>query len=198
MKEISPQHGENGRKSAILGVRGRKIFQLGCWTPGRGEECFNRGACGPVGVPVAGGPGRCVCRWAAARPRAVRASSFARRVASKPGQALPPPTGTAAWPSGPSGALHTSGARCAGVWFGVSPRCPARACRPLAWRPVPTAIPQVSCSALVRIAVEPTPNFACNSPVSLSRPEIRSLELQRLQTLLKLRPIELHAIFRFL
>ena len=46
--------------------------------------------------------------WAAARPRAVRAASFARRVVSKPGQAPPPPTSTAA---GPSGALHTSGAR---------------------------------------------------------------------------------------
>ena len=42
-----------------------------------------------------------------ARPRAVRAASFARRVASKPGQAPPPPTGTAA---DPSGALHTGGA----------------------------------------------------------------------------------------
>ena len=59
-----------------------------------------------AGVP-GGGPGRCVCRWAAARPRAVRAASFARRVASKPGQASLPPTGTAA---GPSGALHTGGA----------------------------------------------------------------------------------------
>ena len=36
-----------------------------------------------------------VCPWAAARPLAVRAASFARRVVSKPGQALPPPTGTA-------------------------------------------------------------------------------------------------------
>ena len=53
-----------------------------------------------------GGPGRCVCRWAAARPRAVRAASFARRVSSKPGQAPPPPTGTAA---GTSGTLHTGG-----------------------------------------------------------------------------------------
>ncbi|MBS4939803.1 MAG: hypothetical protein KHZ63_09255, partial [Actinomyces sp.] len=44
---------------------------------------------------------------AAARPRAVRAASFARRVDSKPGQAPPPPTGTAA---APSGALHTGGA----------------------------------------------------------------------------------------
>ena len=47
-------------------------------------------ACGSAGVPGAGGPGRCVCRWAAARPRAVRAASFARRVVSKPGQAPPP------------------------------------------------------------------------------------------------------------
>ena len=36
--------------------------------------------------------------WAAARPRAVRAASFARRVDSLSGQALPPPTGTAARP----------------------------------------------------------------------------------------------------
>ena len=33
--------------------------------------------------------------------------------------------GTAVRPSGPSGALHTSGARCAGVWLGASARCPA-------------------------------------------------------------------------
>ena len=46
----------------------------------------------------AAGPGCLVCPWAAARPRAVRAASFARRVASKPGQAPPPPTGTAARP----------------------------------------------------------------------------------------------------
>ena len=38
------------------------------------------------------------CPWAAARPRAVHAASFARRVGSKPGQAPPPPTGTAARP----------------------------------------------------------------------------------------------------
>ena len=43
----------------------------------------------PEGPAV--GPGCLVCPWAAARPRAVRAASFARRVASKPGQALPPP-----------------------------------------------------------------------------------------------------------
>ena len=128
-----------------------------------------RAACGPTGVSGAGGPGRCVCRWAAARPRDVRAvccclwlrwCSGRRRarpparsphaslrlgvvdlearpcppdppapstpvvlcrwrvagcVGSKPGQAPPPPTGTAVWPSGPSGALHTSGTWCADV-----------------------------------------------------------------------------------
>ena len=120
-----------------------------------------RVACGPTGVPGAvwcvGGPGCFMCPWAAvfllvvccpdrspaaawpARPLAVRAASFARRVVSKPGQApqasrrppigrgvcvlsvqvLPPPTGTAA---GSSGALHPSGAWCAGVWLGVAPR----------------------------------------------------------------------------
>ena len=56
------------------------------------------------------GPGRCVCWSAAARPLAVRAASFARRVVSKPGQAPPPPTGTAARFSGLSGSLHTVGA----------------------------------------------------------------------------------------
>ena len=63
-----------------------------------------------------------MCRWAAARPRAVRAASFARRVVSKPGQAPPPPTGTAA---APSGALHASGAWCADR-CGASTRSPAR------------------------------------------------------------------------
>ena len=48
---------------------------------------------------------------------------------SKPGQALPPPTGTAAVPSG---VLHTSGAGCADDWLGVSSRSPARPCRRVA------------------------------------------------------------------
>ena len=56
------------------------------------------------------GSGCFVCPWVAARPLAVRAASFARRVGSLSGQASPPPTGTAARPSCPSGVLHTSGA----------------------------------------------------------------------------------------
>ena len=87
-------------------------------------------ACRAAGVPGAVGPGHCVCRWAAARPRAVRAASFARRVVSKPGQAPPPPTGTAA---GPSGALHAGGTCVA--W--ASPARPRR--RPPAPRPGPPA-----------------------------------------------------------
>ena len=58
----------------------------------------------------------------ASRPRR---EPSARRVVSKPGQAPPPPTGTAAWPSGPSGALHTGGTWCAGPpWPRHRPRPP--------------------------------------------------------------------------
>ena len=92
----------------------------------------------PTGVLGAGGLGRCVCRWAAARPRAVRAASFARRVVSKPGQAPPPPTGTAA---GPSGALHTGGAWRADVWLGAASRSPARPrCHPVISHAIPSDV----------------------------------------------------------
>ena len=48
------------------------------------------------------GPGRCVCRWAAARPRDRHTRAFGSEWSiSKPGQALPPPTGTAAGPRCP-------------------------------------------------------------------------------------------------
>ena len=159
-------------------------------------------ACGPTGVPGAVGPGRCVCRWAAARPRAFRAASFARRVVSKPGQTPPPPTGTVA---GPSGALHTSGtwSLCVPVGGGPPasrPRCELRSARRLEARPDPaqrhrsvTRRPQVSCPALACRIAEPTTNIACNSPATLSNHEFTVLELQHFQTLLKLHPIELHA-----
>ena len=103
------------------------------------------------------GPGCWLCPWAAARPRAVRAASFARRVASKPGQAPPPPTGTAARPSGPSGALHTSGACCA---EDDSPRLEAR--------PGPAAADQHRALAL------PPPAGRCKQALrSLRRPPHR-------------------------
>ena len=46
-------------------------------------------------------------------------ADVARCIVSKPGQVPPPPTGTAAWPCGPSGALHTSGAGLLCVPVGV-------------------------------------------------------------------------------
>ena len=53
-------------------------------------------------------------------------------------QAPPPPTGFVAWPSGPSGALRSSGAWCAEVWLGALSRDPARPCyRPPAPRQIP-------------------------------------------------------------
>ena len=90
----------------------------------------------PEGPAV--GPGCFVCPWAAARPRDIRAASFARRVVSKPGQAPPPPTGTAARPSGPSDALHTGGAcsvRRLNVWPGPAAAHGRRSLAP----PVPPA-----------------------------------------------------------
>ena len=105
----------------------------------------------PEGLAV--GPGCCVCPWAAARPRAVRAASFARRVVSKPGQAPPPPAGTAARPTSPSGALHTSG-----VWSLI-------VARRVVSKPGQ--------------ALPPPINFARNSPAACSSFEYISLELQR-------------------
>ena len=50
--------------------------------------------------------------------------------------------------------------------------------------------------AITHAIASPTPNFARNSPTTISNLEFRSLELQRFQTLLKLLPIELRATFR--
>ena len=92
------------------------------WCSGRRVACLD-------------GPGCCVCRWAAARPRDrhTRACGSEWSI-SRPALAPPPPTGTAARPRvwrlarapGPSGALHTCGAWCADVWLCASPRSPAR------------------------------------------------------------------------
>ena len=50
-------------------------------------------------------------------------------------------------------------------------------------------------TAITHAIASPTPNFACNSPATISNLEFITLELQRFQTLLKLHPIELHATF---
>ena len=86
---------------------------------------------------------------------------------------------------GPSGALYTGGACAEGC--GLARRLEAR--------PGPAFTPRASCQALASINAEPAPNFARNSPATLSNSEFRSLELQRFRTLLKLRPIELRATF---
>ena len=54
---------------------------------------------------------------------------------------------------------------------------------------------QASHPAITHVIAAPTPNFACNSPTTISNLEFTTLELQRFQTLLKLHPIELHATF---
>ena len=91
---------------------------------------------GAAGVPGAVGPGRCVCRWAAARPRDRHTRAFGSEWSiSRPALALPPPTGTAARLSG---ALHTGGACVA--WTS-----PARPChRPQAPQPGPPDPPAPS------------------------------------------------------
>ena len=194
------------------------------------------------------GPGCLVCPWAAARPLTVRAASFARRVVSKPGQAPPPPTGTAARPllgprpsppalapdphapipaptrnfarNSPATASsfklrslelqrfqtslklqpielratfrgqtpNTTTDTAAWPTPPPSPRTPSPY-----WDPAPR--PQPSRPALTLLSPEPTRNFACNSPNTISNLEFRSMELQRFQTSLKLQPIELRATF---
>ena len=86
--------------------------------------------------------------------------------------------------------------------LGASSRSPARPRhRPRAPQPGPPVPPAPSTPVgpvvLMRIHIiaEPTRNFARNSPTSLSNSEIRSLELQRFPTLLKLLLIELRATF---
>ena len=64
----------------------------------------------------------------------------------------------------------------------------------------PTGTPSLAHSPhaqpLTSLIPEPTRNFACNSPETISNLQFRSLELQRFQTLLELLSIELHATFR--
>ena len=78
----------------------------------------------------------------------------------------PPPTGTSVRPIGVAAKPHSN----------------------------PTSL--TSSQALAALIPVPTPNFARNSPTTLSNIEFRSLELQRFRTSLKLHPIELRASFR--
>ena len=168
------------------------------------------------------GPGRWVCRWAAAFllvclwPRQISGRRVACPPARRPRcelrsarrlEARPGPAGSAAasnrsgclcllWPCrrppalrrGPAGlaaASNRSGCLCV-----VRPGPAAHGYRGLA-----PSIAQDSHPVVTSHIPEPAPSFACNSPTILSNFEIRLLELQRFQTLLKLHPIELHASF---
>ena len=139
-------------------------------------------------APVGGGP-------PARRPR--RELRSARRLEARPGPATAHGHRSQALlcPPAPSTPVGPGVLTCACA----SPRSPARPCRrPPAPRQIPPApFTPVAPGVLmtIRIIAEPTPNSACNSPMTLSNPEIRSLELQRFLTLLKLHPIELHATF---
>ena len=92
-------------------------------------------------------------------------------------------------PSGPSGALHTSGAWCAVGWLGASSRSPARPRhRPPALRQVPPAPSTpvgpgvLTCGWVRRLEAQlwlSTSNFARNSSMPHSNIEFASLELQR-------------------
>ena len=83
---------------------------------------------------------------------------------------------------------------------GVPVRCPPRRRhRPRAPQPGPPIPPAPSTpvgpGVLMRIHIiaEPTPNFACNSLLTIFNFEFISLELQRFWALLKVQAIELHA-----
>ena len=96
----SPARGPRGRPPGDAAgcvfwlIAGGGVWFHGC-SGHRRTLLWGRAAwrAGLLGVPAC-----LACRRAAARPRAVRAASFARRVVSKPSQALPPPTGTTTRP----------------------------------------------------------------------------------------------------
>ena len=128
------------------------------------------------------GPGRCVCRWAAARPRDrhTRAALGVVDLEARPGPAATHRhRGQALLPL----------RRPPHQWGRAAPWAAAR---PLAVR---------AASFARRVALKPGQappppiNFARNSPAACSNIEFASLELQRFQALLKLRPIELRARF---
>ena len=161
------------------------------------------GACGAAGVPGAAccvRPGCFVCPWAAARqisgvamPRQISGRRVACPPARHPRRELRSTRLLEARP-GPAGPAAASNR----AVLVVSVLSVSLRHRPPAPRQVPPApSTPVGCGVLMRIHIiaEPTPNSACNSPTTLSNPVIRSLELQRFLTLLKLHPIELHATF---
>ena len=127
---------------------------------------------GLLGAPVGGGP-------PASRPR--RELRSARRLEARPGPATAHIRRSLAPRRPPIG-------RGVGV-------LPGQALPPPTGTVARPSIVQDSHPVVTSHVPEPRPNFACNSPTTPSNFEIRSLELQRFQTLLKLHLIELHASF---
>ena len=171
-----------------------------CALPGRAAWCARgrRPARRPLRMICLVRPGRSVCRWAAARP-----SSTAHDL---PGSAwsLCVPVGGGPPARSPHASLTARSGRSRGPpWpcrHPPAPRpCPATThghrSQALQFPPAPSTPVGPSVLRTIHITAEPTPNSACNSPTTLSNPGIRSLELQRFQTLLKLLPIELRATF---
>ena len=132
-------------------------------------------ACCPDRFPAAAWPvllGRaavCAGGRRPAREIATREPGGSEWSISKPGQAPPPPTGTAARPRRPRGGLQSVGVLCV-----ARPGLPHR-------------------RVLVSLTPELTTNFACNSPATISNHEFVALEFQRFLGLLKVCSIELHA-----
>ena len=144
--------------------------------------CVARGA---AGVPGAVGPGRCMCRWAAARPRDRHTRAWRLGVVDLEARPCPPV------PPAPS----TPAALCRCACLGASSRSPARPAAAHEHRTLalPASLPVPLHPGACTLIAESTINFACNSPTTLSNHEFRLLVFQRFQTLLKLLPIELHA-----
>ena len=140
-----------------------------------------------------GGPGCLVCRWSAVflrclLPRQISGRRAACPPASRPRRELRSARRLEARP-GPAGlaaASNRSGCLCV-----VRPG-PAAA---HGHRGLAPSIAQDSHPVVTSHIPEPAPNFACNSPTTLSNHEFTTLELQCFQTLLKLHPIELRASF---
>ena len=131
----------------------------------------------------------CLVRpWAAARPRAVRAASLrlgaSSRSPARPRRRPRAPQPGPLDPPAPSTPV-TRGVLCVARRVGATQARPCR--RPQAPQPGPleaqpshTPTPQASHPTLPALIAESTPNFARNSPTTLSNFEYRSLELQRL------------------
>ena len=141
----------------------------------------------PLWVPVGGGP-------------PARSPHASLRLGVVDLEARPGPAATHRHRSQALHALHTYGA---GSLFGSSTRRLEARPGPSAAHghrsQAPTGTPPLAYQALApgphAPIPEPTRNFACNSPDTISNIEFRSLELQRFRTMLKLLPIELHATF---